>query len=90
MGIPLDPELLALRVLGFLAETPDALARFLNQSGATPADIRTRADDPQFLGGVLDFLLGDDELVRHFCTAEAIDAHTVHLARHRLSLGRKD
>ncbi|HTT83406.1 MAG TPA: DUF3572 domain-containing protein [Rhizomicrobium sp.] len=88
MGTLPDPELLALKALGFLAAMPDALARFLGQSGATPADLRARAEDPQFLGGVLDFLLGDDEMVRQFCAAEAVDAQTVHLARNRLSRSR--
>ena len=88
MGTPPDPELTALRALGFLAETPDALARFLNLSGATPADLRDLAGDPQFLGGVLDFLLSDDDLVRHFCAKEGVDAQAVHLARHRLSQSR--
>ncbi|HEX4160643.1 MAG TPA: DUF3572 domain-containing protein [Rhizomicrobium sp.] len=90
MGTRPDPELLALRALGFLAETPDNLARFLSLSGATPADLRAHAEDPQFLGGVLDFLLGDDDMVRHFCAVETIDPQTVHLARHRLSGSRTD
>ena len=85
-----DPELLALNALGFLAETPDALARFLSLSGATPDEIRARANDSQFLGGVLDFLLGDDELAGRFCAAEGIDSQSLHLARHRLSRSRPD
>jgi hypothetical protein len=90
MGTSPDPELLALRALGFLADTPDNLARFLSLSGATPADLRERAEDRQFLGGVLDFLLGDDDMVRHFCAAEAIDPQTLHRARHRLSGSRTE
>jgi hypothetical protein len=85
MGTPPDPELLALRALGFLAETPEDLVRFLSMSGATPDDLRTQAEDPQFLCGVLDFLLSDDDMVRHFCAAEAIDPQTLHLARNRLT-----
>jgi hypothetical protein len=88
MAAPPDPELLALRALGFLAETPDALSRFLDQSGVTPAELRARADDPHFLGGVLDFLLADDGLAEGFCAAEAIEPQILHLARHRLSQNR--
>jgi hypothetical protein len=88
MGTLPDPELLALKALGFLAETPDALSRFLALSGATPAELRARAGDPHFLGGVLDFLLTDDELTGRFCAAEAVEPPAVHLARHRLSQGR--
>jgi hypothetical protein len=80
-----DPELLALKALGFLAEAPDALSRFLEQSAVTPAELRARADDPHFLGGVLDFLLSDDEMTERFCAAESIEPQALHLARHRLS-----
>lgn len=80
-----DPELLALKALGFLAETPDVLSRFLDQSSITPAELRARAGDPHFLGGMLDFLLADDELTGRFCAAEAIEPQALHLARHRLS-----
>ncbi|HEX3667269.1 MAG TPA: DUF3572 domain-containing protein [Rhizomicrobium sp.] len=85
MGISPDPELLALKALGYLAETPDALARFLNSSGATPADLRAQADDPQFLAGILDFLLADDEMARQFCADHGFDAQSLHVARRRLS-----
>jgi hypothetical protein len=88
MAAPPDPELLALRALGFLAETPDGLARFLDQSGVTPAELRARADDPHFLGGLLDFLLADDAMAGRFCAAEAIEPQALHLARHRLSQSR--
>jgi hypothetical protein len=90
MGTQHDPELLAVKALGFLAETPDALTRFLNSTGATPSDLRDLAEDPHFLGAVLDFLLSDDELVRHFCTSESIDAQAVHRARRRLSPSQTD
>ena len=83
-----DPELLALRALGFLAETPDALGQFLSVSGATPADLRARAEDREFLGGVLDFLLADDEMARRFCAVEHVEPQAIHLARHRLSRSR--
>ena len=85
MGTAADPELLALGALAFLAEESGALANFLAQSGAAPAELRARADDPHFLGGVLDFLLADDALAQRFCAAERIEPQALHLARHRLS-----
>jgi len=88
MGTPADPELLALKALGFLAEEPDALANFLALSGAAPAELRARAQDPHFLGGVIDFLLADDQLAGRFCEAEGIAPQVLHLARHRLSESR--
>jgi Protein of unknown function (DUF3572) len=80
-----DAELLALDALTFLAGSPDDLGRFVALSGAAPADIRTRAGDPEFLAGVLDFVLGDDELAARFCRSHSIDARMLHLARSRLS-----
>jgi hypothetical protein len=54
----------------WLAGQPDLLGQFLAASGAAPADMRRLADDPEFLGFVLDFLLGSDDLLRSFA-AEA-------------------
>jgi hypothetical protein len=90
MGTQPDPELLALSALGFLAETPDALGRFLGQSGTSLAELRARAGDLEFLGGVLDFLLAEDDLAGRFCAAENIAPHALHLARHRLSGNRAE
>jgi hypothetical protein len=88
MGTPADPDLLALKALGFLAGEPDALARFLAQSGASPDELRARTDDPHFLGGVLDYLLSDDALAQRFCAEVSIAPQVLHLARHRLSQNR--
>ena len=85
-----DPELLALKALGFLAEEPDALSDFLAQSGAAPDELRARAEDPHFLGGVLDFVLADDKLAGRFCEAEGMEPQVLHLMRHRLSGSRSD
>ncbi|HEY3639321.1 MAG TPA: DUF3572 domain-containing protein [Rhizomicrobium sp.] len=85
-----DPELLAVKALGFLAETPELLVRFMGLSGATPADLRDRIGDPGFLGGVLDFLLENDETTAAFCTAENIDPRSIHWARQQLSGGGRN
>ncbi len=42
----------------WLAGQPEALAGFLAASGLAPEDLRSRAADPEFLGFVLEFLLG--------------------------------
>lgn len=56
----------------WLASQPDLLGQFLAASGAGPADMRRRADDPEFLGFVLDFLLGSDDLLRSFAAEAGI------------------
>jgi len=74
-------QLLAIRGLTFVAEDADRLGRFLALSGVGPADIRARAADPAFLGGVLDYLLGDDALVVAFAEWARVAPETVARAR---------
>jgi Protein of unknown function (DUF3572) len=58
---------IATDALIWLAARPEDLASFLGWSGAEPAALRGRAGDPEFLGFVLEFLLGSDERVLAFC-----------------------
>ncbi|MGH6876923.1 MAG: DUF3572 domain-containing protein [Rhizomicrobium sp.] len=85
-----NAELLALKALTFLADSPGDLARFVALSGISPADLRTRAGDCDVLAGVLDFLLGDDPLLLRFCAWQMVDAKDVHLMRAHLSSRRAD
>ena len=57
---------LAAKALIFIAEDPDRIGRFLALSGTGPADIREQAEDPMFLGGILDHLLMDEALLVEF------------------------
>ncbi len=57
---------LARDALIWLAGHPDELGTFLAASGAGADTIGARAGDPEFLGFVLDFLLGADEMVLGF------------------------
>ena len=87
-----DAEVLALKALTFLADSPADLDRFMAQSGLAPADMRGLAGDRGFLSGVVDFLLSEDALLMRFCACESIDPGTMHLARAALSTlppGRK-
>jgi hypothetical protein len=76
---------LALKALGYLVNFEPALNRFMELSGAGPSSIRERADEPDFLAAVLDFLLADEELLVRFCDDASVDARAVHLARHVLA-----
>ncbi|MFV0359578.1 DUF3572 domain-containing protein [Tropicimonas sp.] len=68
-----NAETLAIRALAWLVGNDELLPLFLGSTGATAADLRTRADDPEFLGSVLEFLTMDDAWIAAFCEAERID-----------------
>lgn len=56
-------EALALRALAWLAGNDDLLPVFLGASGASLADMAARAEEPEFLAAVIDFILMDDAWV---------------------------
>ena len=47
----------------WLAGRPDLLEAFLGASGAVAGRLRGQAEDPEFLGAVIEFVLGADESV---------------------------
>lgn len=63
-------EIIGIKALGWLAAEEDLVGQFLNMSGSTADDLRNRAQDPEFLGYVLDFLMLSDETVIAFCEAD--------------------
>jgi uncharacterized protein DUF3572 len=77
-------ETVGLKALTFLAGSPDAFGRFLTLSGIDSDSLRQRAGEPECLAAVLEFLLGNEELLTQFCEGESVDARTVHLASVRL------
>ncbi|PYF03340.1 uncharacterized protein DUF3572 [Rhodopseudomonas faecalis] len=77
-------EIVAVQALSFLASQPERLARFLAETGIGPSTLRSSAADPQFLTGVLDFLLRDDEAVQAFAAASGLHPTTVAAARQAL------
>jgi len=81
-------ESLALSVLAFLAERPDDLDRFLALTGLESGTLRQSAGQPEFLGGVLDHLLGDERLLMAF--AGWADIPPEHVARARYGLPGAD
>ena len=65
-------ESIALRALGWLVGQDELLPVFLGSTGASEADLRARASDPEFLGAVLDFLMMDDAWIMAFCDANGL------------------
>ena len=56
-------EDLAAQMLVAVVEDPAVMQRFMNETGFGPDDIRANAGTPEFLAGVLEFLLGDEALL---------------------------
>jgi hypothetical protein len=65
-------EAIALQGLAFLAEEPQRLQRFVMVTGLDPAELRARADTPEFLAAVLEHLAGDESLLLVFTAGHGI------------------
>ena len=81
---PQNAEILALKGLAFLVNDATALERFLALTGTTGPELRQRAEEPEFLAALLDFLMTDEPLLTAFCETESLDAQTLHSARRAL------
>jgi hypothetical protein len=81
---PLDAEAIAAAILGFLAENPDHLGRFLAETGLGPHQLRGLARDRAFLVGLLDFLMSDESLLLAFTEAANVRPTMIAIARHHL------
>ena len=62
-------EAIALQALSHLLADEAALGRFMALSGSDADDIRANAADPAFLGGVLEFYLGNEAQLLEMCEA---------------------
>lgn len=80
-------EVLALRSLGWLAGRDDLFDVFLGAGGVDRADLAARAQDPEFLAAVLDFILMDDAWIVAFCDAEGLAYDSLQAARAALPGG---
>ena len=78
---------LAIQALGWIAASDDLVGVFMGATGASVADIRAQAQDPAFLGAVLDFLLMDDAWVTGFCDANGFAYQRPMIARQHLPGG---
>jgi hypothetical protein len=76
---------LAIEALGYLAGEPEHLERFLALTGISPDDIRAAARAPGFLAGVLDYVAGDEALVRTIAARAGVAPEEFDRARQALS-----
>ncbi len=73
--------MLAVQALGFIAAEPQRLKRFLDMTGIDAPAIRTAAQQPGFLAGVLEHMLGDENLLVAFAADAGVDPAEVARAR---------
>jgi hypothetical protein len=80
-----DPQETAIKVLGWLANEPDMFGRFLALTGIEPVQVRNAINDPGFLAGMLDFLMGHEPTLMAFCAATETAPEAVMAAAHHFS-----
>jgi len=76
---------LAIAALGYLAGEPEHLERFLALTGISPGDIRAAARGPGFLAGVLDYVAGNEALLRTAAAHAGVAPEEFDKARQALS-----
>jgi hypothetical protein len=82
-------ETIALQSLGWLVANEELLPVFLGSSGVSEGDMRSAAQDPEFLGSVLDFILMDDAWVIACCDAQLLPYEQLAQARQSLPGGEQ-
>ena len=80
-------ERIALIALAWLVANEELLPVFMGSSGVSAQDLRDRANEPEFLGSVLDFLTMDDAWVVQFCDQNSLSYTQPMLARQALPGG---
>ncbi len=80
-------ETIAIQALGWLAGDDELLESFLGTSGADVNDLKGMAQNPTFLGSILDFILMDDAFVTRFCDSVGLSYETPMQARQFLPGG---
>ncbi|MCP5036342.1 MAG: DUF3572 domain-containing protein [Rhodobacteraceae bacterium] len=80
-------EEIALKALTWLVGNDELLPVFMGATGTDEGDLRSRANDPEFLASVLDFLTMNDDWVVAFCDGENLPYQTPMQARQTLPGG---
>ena len=79
-----DAHLLAVEGLNFIANDQEVLGRFMSLTGLSPNDLRIAAGEPEFLAGVLSFLMDHEAVLLAFAATAGISPH--HVASAHLAL----
>ncbi len=70
-------ETLALQALGFLAQEPERLGRFLTLTGMGPAELLEQAQTPQVMLAVLEHLMQDESLLLVFAASSGVPPEAI-------------
>ncbi len=65
-------EIIALQALAWLVGNEELCPIFLGATGGSADDLRARANDPDFLASVLEFITMDDAWVIAFCDSVSL------------------
>lgn len=65
-------ETIALMALAHVAADDLLLGRFMSETGADATKLRDMAGHPELLGGILDFVLGEEALTVGFAAANGL------------------
>ena len=79
-----EAETFALEVLQFVLSDEVLRRRFLAITGMSPEDFKDAVRTNDFLGGVLDFLLGNEADLLRFCEEQQVDPNQPLMARRLL------
>jgi len=80
--------MLAIQAFAFIAGEPERLGAFISVTGIAPEAMRTTATEPDFLAGVLEHMLADENLLIAFADSAAIDPAEIARAHNSL-VGRR-
>ena len=84
-----DSEIIALKALEFVIANKNLQAKFLSSTGMFPKTIQNSIQDLNFLVGVLDFLLDNEEDLVRFCKTNQLDSNQPSIARRSLEESEK-
>ena len=74
---PQAAEETAIAILAWLASEPEMLSHFLALSGVDAGQLRQAVNDPGFLAGMIDFLMGHEPTLLAFCEASGTHPEAV-------------
>ncbi len=80
-----DPETVALQAFGRVAADGERLGAFMAAAGLTPDTVRSAANGPEFLAGILDHLCSDETLLIAVADEIGLPPEALAAARHALS-----
>ena len=81
----IEPDLMAIQALTFLTGNPEHGERFFSASGFSPLDLPQAASYPDFLVGILDFVMSDEPTLLAFAADAAVPPEAVVSAHDRLT-----